>query len=213
MSAESDQPLQIDLDEEVDVKFVNGSYRNVCHDLGGGHEVLDKWVLLGELLAHRPGWHFDVESFNETPLWSLGAFGESLLNIHVQPDGSFHVYDHLNDSESSIIVVMEIESWLEEREAGTRQLSPVGRRLMFEDDWWLLRRWVFDVRVTWSDGWFSAAVHELPADASFGRTLQDSVRAAREMIIQFSQAPKELVNHLHVKIGLDEGATTQVMDS
>lgn len=211
MSAENDEPSHIDLDEEVEVGFLNGRYRNICNDLGGGHELLDRWVLLGELLAHRPGWHFDVSSFRDVPLWSLGAFGESLLNIYVQPDGSFHLYDHLNDSETSTGDVADLEKWIEEREAGTRLLSPVGHRHMSEDDWWLLRRWVFDVRVTWSDGWFSATVHELPADASFGRTLQDSVRAAREMIIQFNQAPTELTDDLHVTIRLDESAANQVM--
>lgn len=211
MGADSeDRPSDINL-ELVEVKFVNGDYQNVCIDLGGGHELRDRWMLLGGLLAHRPGWHFDVVSFIDTPLWSLGAFGESLLNIYVQPNGSFHLYDHLKDSEASTSEVVELERWVEEREAGTRLLSPVGHRMMSEDDWWLLRRWVFDVRVTWSDGWFSATVHELPAEASFGRALQASVQAAREMIVQFNQAPKELANDLHVTIRLDEGATNQAL--
>lgn len=112
----------------VEVGFTNTDYVNVCERYGGGPELLDQWRALGDLLAHRAGWHFDVVNDGQA-LWSLGAFGGSLLNIHVQADGSYHCLDYLQDKQSrggstegwlATPSLGEVEKWLEPREAQYR---------------------------------------------------------------------------------------------
>ena len=66
---------------------VDIDYVSACETYGGGPNFLDSWKELGDLLAYRTGWHFDIVNRGEA-LWSLGFFGESLLNISVAAGGS-----------------------------------------------------------------------------------------------------------------------------
>lgn len=121
--------------QTVEVEFMNNNYVSVCQRYGGGPGLLDKWTALGDLLAHRPGWHFDVDG---KPLWSLGAFGESLLNIHVQEGGTFGCLDYIEDKTGTgdgdawldARSTEQVEAWLEKREARSRQPSAVAKRLL-----------------------------------------------------------------------------------
>jgi hypothetical protein len=49
----------------VRVNFENSDYYNVCLDYGGGRARLAAWRDLGDLLAHREGWHFDVNTASQ----------------------------------------------------------------------------------------------------------------------------------------------------
>jgi hypothetical protein len=70
-----------------------------------------------------------------------------------------------------------------------------------------LRTYVFEVRVSWSDGWYAAVVRGLPQEACFARSLHEVLRNARTMVIQCAGAPDELADELSVRAKLDEGAT------
>src|ERR1039457_1481839 len=79
----------------VRVHFDNSDYDNVCLDYGGGQARLAAWRDLGDLLAHRVGWHFDVNTASADPvLWNAGLFGESRLNIHVAGNGGYACFDY-----------------------------------------------------------------------------------------------------------------------
>ncbi|MFE1198399.1 hypothetical protein ACFW6E_37585 [Streptomyces olivaceoviridis] len=93
----------------VKVNFSNSDYYNVCDTFGGGFERLPAWRALGDLLAHRPGWHFDVVNRGEA-LWCLGVLGECRLAIHVTEDLGFHCYDHDDDSDVVAADTAEVES-------------------------------------------------------------------------------------------------------
>lgn len=201
----------------VDVGFDTTDYLLACDRYGGGHKVLDQWQALGDLLAYRPGWHFDIVNNGEA-LWSMGAFGESLLNIQVKEDGRFYCLDYIEDKSSPVgnrpawlatRSLQEVEAWLEGREEQYRKPSPVLMRLFSEENWDVLRRHTFRVRVSWSDGWYLANVGGLPEEATFGRTLHVVVESAKAMIARCLEAPEELVADLRIRIELDEVAAKQ----
>lgn len=201
----------------VEVGFDNSDYVNVCDNYGGGFELLDQWRALGDLLAHRPGWHFDVVTRGEA-LWSLGSFGESLLNIHVQADGSYHCLDYLQDKRSSAgdtdgwLVTRslgEIEEWLAKREEQSRKPSPLTMQILSDEDWRVLRLHLFPVRVSWSDGWYLATVRGLPEEATFEKTLKAVIDSTKAMIVRSLDAPTEVAADLRLRVCLDEGAASQ----
>jgi len=81
------------------------------------------------ILAHRAGWHFDLVNDSE-PLWSLGAFGSSLLNIYVDNSGAFSCFDYLQDAGERLTTVTEVENWLATREAIGLDLSTPSMELL-----------------------------------------------------------------------------------
>ena len=197
--------------QTVEVGFTNNDYVNVCDTYGGGHKLLDKWRALGDLLAHRPGWHFDVVNRGEA-LWSLGAFGESLLNIHVQENGTFGCLDYIQDKRGTgdgeawfeARTVDEVEAWLDKREAQSRQPSELAKQLLSDEDWRILRIHEFKVKVTWSDGWYLADVRGIPEEATFEKTLHDLIASTRAMITRYVDAPADLASDLRVRVELDD---------
>jgi hypothetical protein len=193
----------------VEVGYRNNRYVDVCLAYGGGHQLLDNWRALGDLLAHRAGWHFDIVQGGA--VWRLGAFGESRLTVQALPDGRYRCRDaEVCVALTSITRVLE---WLEGREDVARQVSPMLRQLIAESDWQRLRTYVYEVRVSWSDGWYCAVVRGLPQEACFGLTLDQVLHQARTMLVQCAGAPDDLAEELSVRVKLDVGATKQVINS
>lgn len=194
--------------QSVRVNFTNSDYRNVCEDFGGGFEAWPAWQALGNLLAHRPGWHFDVVNRGE-PLWSLGVLGESRLNISVEDDGRFHCYDAGRDDDATLDRVADVEDWLEPREEEARQPSAVLLDIARSDDWRILKAHPFRLYVSWSDGYFAATLPAL-TEAGFGQTLDAAVNRAGEMLCHLFGAPVELARELTMELELDPYATQRL---
>ncbi|CAG6397612.1 hypothetical protein NMG29_39200 [Streptomyces cocklensis] len=192
----------------VKVNFSNSDYDNVCETFGGGFERLPAWRELGNLLAHRPGWHFDVVNHGEA-LWCLGVLGECRLAIHVNDDLLFHCYDHDQDSDAVAADSTEVETWLQAREETARQPSGLLLKMASSDSWNLLKLYTFRIRVSWSDGYYAASVIAL-AEASFGRTVPEAVNGAAEMICRLFNAPAELAPSLTLAAELDETAVQRM---
>ncbi|MEU9158440.1 hypothetical protein AB0D59_49935 [Streptomyces sp. NPDC048417] len=188
----------------VKVNFDNSDYDNVCDTFGGGFERLPAWRALGDLLAHRPGWHFDVANRGEA-LWCLGVLGECRLAIHVREDLRFHCYDHDKDSDTIAADTTEVESWLQGREETAQQPSDTLLEMASSNSWDLLKRYTFRLQVSWSDGYYAASVAAL-AEASFGPTIPEAVDGAAEMICHLFKAPAELASALTLAAELDETA-------
>lgn len=109
----------------VEVNFDNSDYDNVCDTFGGGFDRLPAWRELGNLLAHRPGWHFDVVNQGEA-LWCLGVLGECRLAIHVTEGLRYHCYDRGSDSDTVAADTTAVESWLKDREKAARHLRSMS---------------------------------------------------------------------------------------
>ena len=61
----------------VEVNFSNSGYLQACERFGGGPGLVPQWTVLGDLLAHRAGWHFDVVNHGEA-VWSDVVDGAEL---------------------------------------------------------------------------------------------------------------------------------------
>ncbi|MEU8523397.1 hypothetical protein [Streptomyces sp. NPDC048577] len=192
----------------VKVNFDNSDYDNVCDTFGGGFDRLPAWRELGNLLAHRPGWHFDVVNRGEA-LWCLGVLGECRLAIHVTEDLRYHCYDHGADSDTVAADTTAVETWLKGREEAARQPSPLIIEMASADSWKLLKSHPFRLRVSWSDGYYAASVAAL-AEASFGRTVAEAINGAGEMICQLFGAPAEFAPDLTLAAELDETAVRHI---
>ncbi|MYS36331.1 hypothetical protein K388_06980 [Streptomyces sp. KhCrAH-43] len=192
----------------VKVNFGNSDYDNVCDTFGGGIDRLPAWRELGNLLAHRPGWHFDVVNQGEA-LWCLGVLGECRLAIHVTGGLQYHCYDHGADSDTVAADTTAVESWLKGREEAAQQPSPLIIEIASADSWKLLKSHPFRLRVSWSDGYYAASVAAL-AEASFGRTVAEAVNGAAEMICQLFGAPVEFSPDLTLAAELDETAVRHI---
>ncbi|MEU1495744.1 hypothetical protein ABZ456_36560 [Streptomyces sp. NPDC005776] len=192
----------------VKVNFASSDYNNACDTFGGGFERLPAWRELGNLLAHRAGWHFDVVNRGEA-LWCLGVLGECRLAIHVTEESQYHCYDHGTDSDTVVADIPAVESWLQDREEAARQPSPVIMKMASAETWKLLKIYPFQLRVSWSDGYYAASVAAL-AEASFGRTAAEAVNGAGEMICQLFGAPAELAPELTLAAELDATAVRHI---
>ncbi|WP_189784846.1 hypothetical protein [Streptomyces capitiformicae] len=194
--------------QSVRVNFANSDYRNVCEDFGGGFDAWPAWEALGNFLAHRPGWHFDVVKHGE-PLWSLGLLGESRLNVSVEDDGSYHCYDADRDDDVTLSSVGDVESWVEPREDEARKPSRVLLGMARSDDWRILKAHLFQLYVSWSDGYFAATLPAL-TETGFGRTLAEAVNHAGQMLCHLFGAPIELAPQLTMLLELDVAATRRL---
>ncbi|WP_030935694.1 type II toxin-antitoxin system HicB family antitoxin [Streptomyces sp. NRRL B-24720] len=192
----------------VRVNFDNSDYDNVCVTYGGGVDRLPAWRELGNLLAHRSGWHFDVVNNGEA-LWSHGVFGDARLTIFVNQDLRFHCCDHDEDSDTFAADIPAVESWLSGREEGARKPSSTAITFASADNWKYLKLRPIQLRVSWSDGNYSATMPGL-SDASFGHTLAEALDRAAEMICQLLGAPVEVARELTISAELEETAVRQL---
>ncbi|MGW4805823.1 hypothetical protein [Kitasatospora sp. NPDC004272] len=196
---------------EVRVGFSNSDYDNVCERYGGGHERLGEWRDLGDLLHGRTGWHFDVVNDGEA-LWSLGVLGSSLLNISVDEEGGFHCFDYLGDEAVLLESISQVEQWLAPREENAKQPQDGQIEMLRTNDWQLFKMMDFTVRVTWSDGTYTAVLPQV-ADAAFGSSLPDTLNAAAEMLCHTFKAPLELAPALQLTAELDLSAVQELRRS
>ena len=194
----------------VEVNFSNSGYLQVCERFGGGPELVPQWTVLGDLLAHRAGWHFDVVNHGEA-VWSWGAFGAAVLSISLTDDGRFRCYDALQQTCRTFTDRQQVDGWLAERDDASRSLSPQARALLAENGWAFLRRHVFVLRVSWADGWFVSDVKGVPHETVFETSLSESVRTARAMLTRFCGAPEALAPDLVVRVEMDEHATRRFL--
>lgn len=194
--------------QSVRVNFANSDYRNVCETFGAGFEAWPAWEALGNLLAHRPGWHFDVVNDGE-PLWSLGVLGESRLNVSVEDDDRYHCYDADRDDDATFSSVGDVESWMEPREEEARKPSRVLLDIARSDNWRILKAHPFRLYVSWSDGYFAATLPAL-TEAGFGRTLAAAVNHAGEMLCHLFGAPIELAPELTMLLEVDVASTQRL---
>ncbi len=192
----------------VGVGVDNNDYFNVCDIYGGGPALREAWLDLGDQLAHRPGWHFDVVNDGQ-PLWSLGILGVSRLNIHVNQDGRYSCYDHDEDAEAICTSIPEVEEWLSTREDRAREPSPMLLELAKADDWSVFKAHPHELRVSWSDGYYSASLPGL-SETSLAVTLKDAINGAAEMLCRLFNAPAALAPQLTLRAELDETASAQL---
>ncbi|MEU9191125.1 hypothetical protein AB0D14_42870 [Streptomyces sp. NPDC048484] len=193
----------------IQTKFINNDYEAICEAFGGGFENLPAWRTLGNLLAGRAGWHFDLNLHNAEPIWSLGTFGESLLLIHVNDLCQYHCYDHRADDDTTTTDVSAVEAWLEPREEQARRPSATLLEMAQANGWQTLKILPIPLRVSWSDGHFCAATYPLD-EVSFGRTLPEAVNRAAEMICQFLGAPADIAASMTLTVELDASATARI---
>ncbi|GAA2046538.1 hypothetical protein GCM10009839_58690 [Catenulispora yoronensis] len=193
--------------KSVRVNFDNDDYENVCERFGGGFDALPAWRDLGNLLAHRAGWHFNVANHGEA-LWCCGVLGEARLVVYVEPAG-FHCYDHGEDDDAVFASTAGVEAWLSTREEAARTPSAVIKEMAQTFDWQVLRDYPFRLDVSWSDGMYCAT---LPAlyEPSFGANVRDVVNGAAEMLCQLFDAPAELARQLTITVEMDNSATDQM---
>ena len=72
-----------------------------------------------------------------------------------------------------------------------------------------LRRHLFRLRFSWSDGLYSADVRDLNEDGTSGKTLQAAIGSAKAMIVGSLDAPAQLAPDLRVRVDLEENAARQ----
>jgi len=84
-------------------------------------------------------------------------------------------------------------------------LLPLGRA----DNWKILKVHPHELRVSWSDGYYSASMPGL-GDASIAATLKDALNGAAEMLCRLFGAPAALAPQLTLRVELDETAAAQV---
>lgn len=202
MNEHGQEPVRIDVGFDFE-------YLSACETFGGGWEFTQQWRGLGDLLAHRPGWHFDIVNDGEA-MWSAGAFGASRMNITLNPDGSYHCYDRDEDSEDDFGELAEVEAWLMPREERARSLTDLQREITQSNNWSVLLAMPYEIRISWSDGWYTASVSRLPEEAAFQDTLGGVVHAARELITAYFGAPSSLSEELKVRLVIDESAAATI---
>ena len=192
--------------ENVEVNFSNPDYRNVCDTFGGGFERLDDWIALANILAGRPGWHFDIVNDGQA-LWSLGDFGGSNLNISVTEDG-FNCYNHSSDDSVVLKNIDLVSSWIEPLEEEGRRF-PI--QLAASSNWQVLLSLKFRIRVDVIGDKYCADVKGMAEEEVFGDTLVEVVAFARERIVQYFEAPVELTEKLLIRLDISEKATQRLM--
>jgi hypothetical protein len=190
---------------QVRVGLSNADYDNVCEAYGGEYARLGAWRDLGDLLAQRVSWHFDLDLAHGEIGWHLGVLGEARLVITVA-DSGYRCYDHAQDESVICETVLDVTQWLDEREEAASEPSDMLRRLGQADDWAVFKAYAYKVYLTWSDGYFAASVPGFQ-DAAFGPGLAETLNGAAEMICRFFGAPEDLASQLTLTAELDEAAT------
>lgn len=192
-------------------------YGTACAAFGGGDDrsIMAAWRALGDLLAGRSGWHFDVVNLGFQPevLWSLGTFGASLLNIQVDQESRFVCFDYEEDRTDCCSDIAAVEKWLANREERAKQPNTAQIELAQHDDWRGLKIHRYTVIVSWSDGYYAAAIRGAMLDATFGETLQQAVNRTGEMICNMYGAPAELASELNLTVELERSAADRIRKS
>ena len=124
-------------------------------------------------------------------------------------DGRYSCYDHDEDAEAIYASIPEVEEWLSSREDRAREPSPMLLELAKADDWSVLKAHPHELRVSWSDGYYSASLPDF-SEASFAVALKDAINGAAEMLCRLFDAPAALAPQLTLRAKLDETATAQV---
>lgn len=202
--------------KSVRVNFDNSDYDNVCDDYGGGQGLLPAWRDLGDLLAHRAGWHFDVNmASQDKALWSAGLFGESRLNIHVDEDGKFACFDFEADkagepdSVAVCATIAEVEEWVAVREQRAGRPSAAAVAWARDGDWGALKNYAHPVRVTWHDDSYHASLPGL-FEAGVGDKLQDALDGVASLVCGLIGAPAKLASQVPLTAELDQAAVQQL---
>lgn len=200
----------------VRVNFENSDYDNACLDYGGGRARLAAWRDLGDLLAHRAGWHFDVNTASQDKaLWSAGMFGESRLNIHVDANGRFACFDYDADKAgeadpaTTCATIAEVEDWIAARADRAARPSATAVAYAADSDWAGLKAYAHPVRITWSDGSYHASLSEI-FEASAGTTLQDALDGVASLLCALLGSPAELAPQVLLTAELDRAAVEQL---
>lgn len=200
----------------VRVHFDNSDYDNVCLDYGGGRARLAAWRDLGDMLAHRAGWHFDVNTASEDQtLWSVGLFGESRLNIHVDENGRFACFDFDADEAGDpnpvtiCATIPEVEAWIAQRERRAARPTSTAAAYARDNAWAGLKTHAHLVRVTWSYGSYHASLPGL-FEVGVGATLQDALAGVALLLCRLLDAPAELAPQVPITAELDQAAVRQL---
>jgi hypothetical protein len=200
----------------VRVSFANSDYENVCLDYGGGRACLAAWRDLGDLLANRAGWHFDVNTAShDKVLWNAGLFGESRLNIHVDANGRFACFDYDADNAgeadpvTTCATIAEVEGWIAARADRAARPSATAVAYAGDSDWAGLKAHAHQVRITWSGNSYHASLPEI-YEASVGTTLQDALDGVASLLCRLLGAPAELARQVPLTAELDQAAVEQL---
>jgi hypothetical protein len=196
----------------VRVNLLNDDYDVLCQTVAGDDQrVRAGWQSLGDALAHRAGWHVDLDVTDaDAPLlWSLGIFDASRLNIHVTRDGDYSCFDYDADTSVALSALPDVEDWLSTREDEAKKPSALQLDWARADDWNLFKTHRHVLRVTWSDGYYSGSLSTVN-DASFGATLSEVINNATQMLCDLFEAPRDLAQVLNIAVELDEHAAAKV---
>jgi len=193
---------------DIKARFSNNDYRNVCDVYGGGPEFEPRWEALGQLLAYRLGWHFEVVNRGDA-IWSLGAFRTSILNVSPDPNGpGFGCYDHRSGSAYTFSSIDDVRQWIENNEEDARRAENAGVELLRSGNWKVLKEYEFDVVVSAENGArFVASIEDIPGDVFFAQDLLEVLGMARDQIVAYVDAPVELSSAIRLALHLNSSAT------
>lgn len=153
---------------------------------------------LGDLLAHRTGWHFAADS-SGLPIWNLGSFSGSVLNVTITDDLKYHCYDHQADTDDDFATIREVAAWVDANEERALELLKQRQRGTFsQSDWYVFKIMEYRLDVDWFDDHYAASVFGIPMDAAFATTFPGVIQAGRELVIDWFGAPAELADALKV---------------
>lgn len=195
----------------------DADYDNAClaFGRGGDRTIMAAWRELGDLLAGRAGWHFDIVNAGAAApeaLWSLGLFGASRLNIHVNDVGWFECFDYDEDRTDVCATIADVTAWIEDadREERARKPTDLQSEIASGDDWKIFKVHKHTVLISWSDDYYSAAILGAAHDAAFGKTLKEAIDRASEMLCGLFGAPPGIALELNLVVELDGTATNQL---
>lgn len=183
-------------------------YDTACERYGNP-DHLRRWQDLGDAVAHRSGWHFDLANGGE-PMWCFGAFGMALLVIFVNELGRYECFDYYADDSEFPGSVDEVLTWVDARETTALAKGRAPYELVKHDDWKLLGQMPLDLDVTYFDGYFSGSVRNIPGEAVLQPDLPSTVRAAGQLVSDHVGAPREKAATVKFRLHLDVDAASAV---
>jgi hypothetical protein len=85
-----------------------------------------KWIELGELLAGRKAWHWELDDV----LWGYGLAGAAVLVLTVSEDGLFILYDAKTDTDQRYAELREFSDQLARLEDANEGFTPLQNELI-----------------------------------------------------------------------------------